>query len=421
MGDFSRSFHRPDAGINTVEGNVSGARAMQLEKQRQEQQELFEEKRRQQQQNSSNSALGIHNKFQAARIGSQQEQDFRAKTVGLVSARDFLTATKDLESNNDTESKVLEKKRQVAEQARIAQKKEKKKKKKHKRKIKSLLSFADDDADWSDDEKARKVVKKDPTIDTSFLPDKQRENEEVEQKKTLEKQWSVMQEEIRKQQLEVVYSFWDGSGHRRTINILKGSSVGDFLEAVRRSLCSEFKELGNVSSDALMFVKEDLVSIELIARFLVLQIADHILAHTSQILPHDITFYDLISTKARGKSGPLFQFDVHDDIRLGPIDSRIEKDGELKSDILARRLAPSLTLPICPRQNRTLERLSKDVGTNAINIFSRHQGGSFMTQRKNTASTLFGAANRQNVEDCGNQQKPVRLYVTMSQQKLHYW
>lgn len=48
-------------------------------------------------------------------------------------------------------------------------------------------------------------------------------------------------------------------------------------------------------------------------------------------MPHDITFYDLIATKARGKSGPLFNFDVHDDVRLGPIDSRVEKDGKVIS------------------------------------------------------------------------------------------
>ena len=30
------------------------------------------------------------------------------------------------------------------------------------------------------------------------------------------------------------------------------------------------------------------------------------------ILPHTITFYDLIVDKAMGKSGPLFQFDLHE-------------------------------------------------------------------------------------------------------------
>lgn len=37
------------------------------------------------------------------------------------------------------------------------------------------------------------------------------------------------------------------------------------------------------------------------------------------------TFYDFIVTKARGKSGPLFHFDVHDDIRMVS-DARVEKD-----------------------------------------------------------------------------------------------
>jgi protein FAM50 len=37
------------------------------------------------------------------------------------------------------------------------------------------------------------------------------------------------------------------------------------------------------------------------------------------------TFYDFIINKARGKSGPLFNFDVHDDIRMLS-DATREKD-----------------------------------------------------------------------------------------------
>jgi hypothetical protein len=37
------------------------------------------------------------------------------------------------------------------------------------------------------------------------------------------------------------------------------------------------------------------------------------------------TFYDLIITKARGKSGPLFSWDVHEDVRVLADASR-EKD-----------------------------------------------------------------------------------------------
>lgn len=33
------------------------------------------------------------------------------------------------------------------------------------------------------------------------------------------------------------------------------------------------------------------------------------------LISQHYSFYDLIVTKARGKSGPLFHFDVHDDVR----------------------------------------------------------------------------------------------------------
>lgn len=37
------------------------------------------------------------------------------------------------------------------------------------------------------------------------------------------------------------------------------------------------------------------------------------------------SFYDFIINKARGKSGPLFSFDVHEDVRL-VTDANVEKD-----------------------------------------------------------------------------------------------
>jgi protein FAM50 len=263
MGDFSRGFHRPDAGSHTVEGNVSGPRAMQLEKQRQAQQEHFELEKQKLIQKSTNSVLGIHTKFQTARIGTQQEEDFRAKTVGLVSAEEFLTAAQTLEDGSDGETKRLEKKRQEEEQARNIATKEKTKKR-EKRKMKSLLSFmVDDQVEEDGNQPPAKILKKDPTVDTSFLPDKQRQMDHEDKRKQLENQWKEKQDRIRKEPLEVVYSFWDGSGHRRTTKILNGFAVGDFLEKVRQDLLPEFKELANVSSDALMFVKEDLVSVSL--------------------------------------------------------------------------------------------------------------------------------------------------------------
>jgi protein FAM50 len=66
-------------------------------------------------------------------------------------------------------------------------------------------------------------------------------------------------------------------------------------------LVSEFPELRGTHAENMLYIKEDL------------------------IIPHHYTFYFLILTKARGKSGPLFHFDVHDDVRLRS-DATVEKD-----------------------------------------------------------------------------------------------
>jgi len=155
-------------------------------------------------------------------------------------------------------------------------------------------------------------TRKDPTIDTSFLPDKDRDAAEAAERQRLVQEWKQQQERAKREKLEIVYSYWDGSGHRRTVTCCKGDSIGDFLEQVRQQLQSEFRELANIGSDALVYVKEDL------------------------LLPHDLTFYDLIACKARGKSGPLFHFDVHDDVRLGQIDVRIEKDESHPGKVVQR-------------------------------------------------------------------------------------
>ena len=73
-----------------------------------------------------------------------------------------------------------------------------------------------------------------------------------------------------------------------------GTTILQFLELCRVQLIeSNFPNLKKMSADQLIYIKEDL------------------------IIPGDYTFYDLIKTKARGKSGPLFHFDVHEDLRVG--------------------------------------------------------------------------------------------------------
>ena len=87
MGDFSANFHRPDSGINTVEGTKAGSRAAQLEKKRQREQEEFLQKKQELAARGS-GATSVHGKF-ASSAGSQVEQYFQEKRVGLVTAAEF--------------------------------------------------------------------------------------------------------------------------------------------------------------------------------------------------------------------------------------------------------------------------------------------------------------------------------------------
>jgi protein FAM50 len=335
MGDFQANFHRPDTGIHTVEGNVAGSRAAGLEKKRARDQEEFEQRKRQIAADARSSSTSIHSKFAEGSVAAIQEQSFKTKTVGLVSAADFKAAA--LAAEQPVEEEVVVESAQDKAAREKAAKKARKKKLKEKRKMMSTLSFAGDEVaqEWMEEEttrdenEARDTVgsdekpvaaaavavasMKNPAVDTSFLPDKARDEEAASKRKRLELQWKINQAAMKEEKLQITYSYWDGSGHRRELVCKKGDTVADFLEQVRKDLSGTFRELNTIAADALLYVKEDL------------------------IIPQDLTFYDLIATKARGKSGPLFHFDVHDDVRIGSIDTRIEKDESHPGKVVERR------------------------------------------------------------------------------------
>ena len=80
--------------------------------------------------------------------------------------------------------------------------------------------------------KRRKIIHKNPNVNTSFLPDPERDIEDERLRAELEKEWFERQQIIKRERLEITYSYWDGSGHRRSIEIQKGISNGEFLELV---------------------------------------------------------------------------------------------------------------------------------------------------------------------------------------------
>lgn len=61
--------------------------------------------------------------------------------------------------------------------------------------------------------------RKNPNVDTSFLPDRDREEAERKERERLRVEWLEKQEEIKKEEIEIVYSYWDGSGHRKSVTV----------------------------------------------------------------------------------------------------------------------------------------------------------------------------------------------------------
>jgi protein FAM50 len=213
-----------------------------------------------------------------------------------VTADDFRKAKAETE---DVAIENISLKKQEREQEAIDMKKKDRALKR--KKLASSLSFNhDDEGDNSESndldnlESAPTIRKarKDPSAETSFLPDKERDMERLRERERLQQEWIAQQTVIKNEMLQITYSYWDGQGHRRVIQVRKGTTIRRYLELVKQQISTEFHDVRMISSENFLYIKEDL------------------------IIPHHFTFYDLIVTKARGKSGPLFHFDVHDDIRL---------------------------------------------------------------------------------------------------------
>lgn len=258
MGDFIANFQRPDTGINTVEGNVAGSRAAILSKKRAAEQAEFEARKNKIKSDSERGKLGIDAKFDANNAVSAEERIFRERTVGLVTAEEFRKASAEAEKargrrgvgDNDQEkgevgvqgSRLTEEEQLRLEKER---KKDRKKAMKEKKKRMAALSFAGDgeleedvanetNQSFSEDSIGNhKTMIKNPTVDTSFLPDQEREQRAKAERERLRRDWLERQKSIKEELLEITYSYWDGTGHRRTVTCKKGDTVAKFLELVR--------------------------------------------------------------------------------------------------------------------------------------------------------------------------------------------
>ncbi|KAA0045695.1 protein XAP5 CIRCADIAN TIMEKEEPER [Cucumis melo var. makuwa] len=242
------------------------------------------------------------------------ETAFKKETVGLVTREEYVEKRVNIRNKIEEEEKEkLQKLQQEEEELQLQ--------KRRKRKIRgnsrfyvfylTILIGVYESENLEPKKLGRGKLGKDPTVETSFLPDSEREAEEQAERERLKRQWLREQEQIRNEPLEITYSYWDGAGHRRVIQARKGDTIGEFLRAVQQQLAPEFREIRTTSVENLLYVKEDL------------------------IIPHQHSFYELIVNKARGKSGPLFHFDVHEDVRT-IADATIEKDESHAGKVVER-------------------------------------------------------------------------------------
>jgi protein FAM50 len=81
----------------------------------------------------------------------------------------------------------------------------------------------------------------DPTVDTSFLPDRERD-EQIQrymkmikilffrERERIGAEWLEMQEREKNEEIMVAFCYWDGSSHRRDFKTKKGATIAQFLQ-----------------------------------------------------------------------------------------------------------------------------------------------------------------------------------------------
>lgn len=63
-----------------------------------------------------------------------------------------------------------------------------------------------------DTEAKKRKLGKNPGIDTTYLPDRDRELAELAERERLKQEWENEQQKMKEQTIKVTYSYWDGAG-----------------------------------------------------------------------------------------------------------------------------------------------------------------------------------------------------------------
>lgn len=206
-------------------------RAMQLMKKREIAQQEIELRKK-----KIEDDLKIHNienKF--ATHYNAVEQQLKTSTIGLVTLNEMKAKQENIVKERERKLAQKEREREQEKERALAAKQAEKNK--QKRQIQALsFNLDEDEAEISDEdneEKSENVqslsndpvikkIKKNPDVDTSFLPDREREEDENKLREELRQKWAKMQNALKEEEIEITFSYWDGSGHRRSVIMKKG-------------------------------------------------------------------------------------------------------------------------------------------------------------------------------------------------------
>ncbi|KAK8805709.1 hypothetical protein WA158_002365 [Blastocystis sp. Blastoise] len=248
---------KKDTGIYTQEGNVAGKEAAMMALQREKQIKEFEAKKKEIDEKYTNSIKPLNEQFKECHFSVM---DHLAKvTVGLHSVEDYRNAREKLE--HEKAAKKAKSKEAFEVRRKNARDKLDQLRDKHAQKLSFNLEGDDEEEEVYIPKKKciQKKISKDPNIDIDLMNDKEKIEQEKSKISTYISEWEQEQERLKHEKLQICYSYYNGQSHVGTMEIERGATISLFLDKVRKSLSKQYADLASLSTDDLLYIKEDAI------------------------------------------------------------------------------------------------------------------------------------------------------------------
>lgn len=126
----------------------------------------------------------------------------------------------------------------------------------------------------------RSKLGKDPTVNTSFLPDREREEQARIEEERKREEWEKRQQEIKAETVELQFAYFDGLSHLGSVTVRKGEPIFNFIDKAKQG----FSAIRDIATERLVFAKDDI------------------------IIPAELSLYYFQAHEIKSKYGPLFEF-----------------------------------------------------------------------------------------------------------------